>query len=85
MNKWLYVGPLTILLGVSLMLFGLELKQQKTTAAEPIDESVYVGTADGSNEIRRIDDLEKGVSCYQSYRGLSCVHTGDYGENTPYP
>lgn len=34
------------------------------------DESVRI-----SSEITRTDDLQKGVSCYQIYKGISCVKT----------
>lgn len=38
-----------------------------------------------NDSVKRVDDKEKGTSCYYSANKISCVLTGDYDENTPYP
>lgn len=46
------------------------------------ENSTYVGHFTEGTELRRIDDVEKGVVCYKVTRdkAISCVFTGEFGD-----
>lgn len=54
-------------------------KEDDIEDVETNELSMYVGNFDSIAELRRIDDLERGTSCYYIYKTISCVYTGDFG------
>lgn len=58
-------------------------REEQLEFVETNENSVYVGHFTSSTELRRVDDLDRGISCYQvTYdKGISCVYTGKFTED----
>lgn len=79
------VAFVLVLLGIGLggnaLLTKLHEQQEAQLEFEETNEnSVYVGHFTDGAELRRVDDLDRGISCYQATydKGISCVHTGNF-------
>ena len=76
-NRFLTFLLLTVIIICVANLAGCEKQQQlEDRAAKQFKDSIEESLDIGAN-IRRTDDLEKGVSCYvlDRHRGISCVKT----------
>lgn len=65
-----------VILVASLLLIGCNPVPKTTPVDQPdtIDAGVIVGVVAGSKYVRRIEDKDKGVTCWGAYRvGLHCI------------
>lgn len=83
-QEWiLFVVAAVILIAVAVvggLAIDKHLQEQQVEFEETNENSAYVGHFNSGSELRRVDDLDRGVSCYKvEYdRGITCVYTGNF-------
>lgn len=74
---WFIIGVLLFLFFAfaMIMLLPKDVNDDSWTAEPDYENSLYVGHFAPNVELRRIDDIEMGITCYRMYNALSCVPT----------